>query len=288
MRDSINECKYISILGFMNLFDSKKIYNLFSNTPDYNKLINGKDGDTIYIMLDKVHIDNFINIVSYITYRFILILQEGDETFPDYLLTTEEFINLMNNKYLIKCYSSNCNYINNYHEKLYILPIGLNYHNFRNSPIIQEQELENIKNNVVPFYDRKIMCYGSFHFNMNNRGYKHRKKALDEIPTDLIFYEPHRVDTITTWKNQSNYAFVVSPIGNGIDCFRTWEALILGCIVIVEKNQFDSLYESLPVLIVDNYGDITNSLLIDTINKFKNITFNYNKLYISYWKDIIQ
>jgi hypothetical protein len=34
------------------------------------------------------------------------------------------------------------------------------------------------------------------------------------------------------------YSFVLSPYDNGIDCIRTYEALILGCIVIMKKKLF--------------------------------------------------
>eukprot|EP00796_Vickermania_ingenoplastis_P005779 gene5779-4130_t len=42
------------------------------------------------------------------------------------------------------------------------------------------------------------------------------------------------------------YAFVVSPIGYGFDCYRTWEALTLGAIPILEDpEQYAGSYESI-------------------------------------------
>jgi hypothetical protein len=284
--ETITQCKYISILGFMNVFDTKRNYNIFNNNNNFNDIKNGKEGDTIYVFLDKNQFNIFLNVLPSVTYKFILVVQEGDETFPNDLITPDQFLNLMNNPYLIKCYSSNCNYTDNYHPKLNLLPIGLNYHVF-NNPWLQEQQLEMVKQNTEHFCKRKIMCYGSFHFNMDNRGYIHRIKAINEIPKDLVYYEEHRVDRIKTWEKQIQYAFVISPIGNGLDCFRTWEALILGCIVIVEKSPLDNLYIDLPVLIVDNYKDITKELLIETVEKFKIMSFKYEKLHIEYWKNII-
>ena len=38
------------------------------------------------------------------------------------------------------------------------------------------------------------------------------------------------------FKRIGQFAFVASPPGNGFDCHRTWEALILGCIVIVQNS----------------------------------------------------
>jgi hypothetical protein len=92
-----------------------------------------------------------------------------------------------------------------------------------------------------------------------------------------------------TWNNQTKYAFVLSPAGGGYDCHRTWEALLLGCIPIVKRFNIplEKVYDDLPVLIVDNWSDITQELLITTINNFKNRTFKTEKLTLKYWMELI-
>jgi hypothetical protein len=72
-------------------------------------------------------------------------------------------------------------------------------------------------------------------------------------------------------------------MGHGMDCHRTWEALMLGSVVIVKKSQLDSLYEDLPVLIVNDWDEITQELLNTTLLSFKDKTFNYDKLTLKYW-----
>ena len=106
---------------------------------------------------------------------------------------------------------------------------------------------------------------------------------MEKIPKDLVFYEPNLVSRLETWTNQSKYAFVLSPLGHGMDCHRTWEALILGCIVIVKTSPLDSLYENLPVLIVNDWSEITENLLKETIEKFKETVFDYNRITLKYW-----
>ena len=54
---------------------------------------------------------------------------------------------------------------------------------------------------------------------------------------------------------------MVSPHGNGLDCHRTWESLVLGNIVIVKRSSLDPLYEGLPVVIVDDWQQITRDNL---------------------------
>ena len=84
-----------------------------------------------------------------------------------------------------------------------------------------------------------------------------------------------------------NYSFIISPFGHGFDCIRTFEALCLGCIVIMKKSFLDIIYEELPVLLVDEWTDINKELLDKTLIEFSNKTFNYEKLKMKYWIDIV-
>ena len=37
------------------------------------------------------------------------------------------------------------------------------------------------------------------------------------------------------------HLFILSPRGNGLDCHRTWEALLLGCIVVTKTSTLDPI-----------------------------------------------
>lgn len=71
-----------------------------------------------------------------------------------------------------------------------------------------------------------------------------------------------------TWLAMSQHAFVYSPIGNGFDCHRTWEALCLGCIVIAQRNPALEaiLYDhpALPIWFCDEPATI-DKLLLDQL-----------------------
>ena len=86
------------------------------------------------------------------------------------------------------------------------------------------------------------------------------------------------------YDNVRRSKFVVSPMGNGPDCYRTWEALYLGAYVIVETSFQDSLYVGLPVLIVQKWTDITKELLDQTFDVFQRTRFDYRRLFIWYWQ----
>ena len=81
----------------------------------------------------------------------------------------------------------------------------------------------------------------------------------------------------------TEYTFVLSPFGVGQDCHRTWEALCLGCIPILKAPNFKKMFENLPVLIVNEWSDITQELLDKTIQEFQSHEFNYEKLTLQYW-----
>ncbi len=51
-----------------------------------------------------------------------------------------------------------------------------------------------------------------------------------------------------------HFKFVISPEGNGIDTHRTYEALIFGCIPIVEYDiNIQKKYEGCPIIFTKDY-----------------------------------
>jgi hypothetical protein len=65
------------------------------------------------------------------------------------------------------------------------------------------------------------------------------------------------------WRLHADFAFEISPRGNGLDCFRTWEALALDTIPIVKTTTLDPLFvdEKLPVVVLSSYAEITAEAL---------------------------
>ena len=55
------------------------------------------------------------------------------------------------------------------------------------------------------------------------------------------------------------YSFVLSPIGNGLDCHRTWEAIYLGCVPVVLCGSLSEEFTSnLPIFAVEDWSDFFN------------------------------
>ena len=66
------------------------------------------------------------------------------------------------------------------------------------------------------------------------------------------------LDYLTYFKSLPNYKFIISPEGNGIDCHRHYEALLAGCIPIIEDNNIikQKYRENIPIIYNKDYNDI--------------------------------
>jgi len=242
---------------------------------------------TLYVCNSAIPV--FAKRMNEVHHKFILVSGDADETNYEALFAThDDFLKFINNDNLIHWFSQNCDVA---HPKITQMPIGLDYHstifdNGKSKPVEQEQVLIDIKNKSTTFDKRIHKCYMNFKSPPDFYTFKQdRVEALRDIPDTIIFKEMEEQQRIICWENQIKYSFVVSPFGNGLDCHRTWEALILGCIVIMKKHNdiYSELFNDLPVLIVDNWSDVNEELLERTINDFKTRTFNYDKLTLKYW-----
>jgi hypothetical protein len=299
--DNEKDRKYVSSRGILKscTFHSN-IPPKSSNNNDVNYLNymissnNMFDGMSIYVCSDTL--SYFVNnILPKINNTFTLVSGDSDLTIPNQALNKDEQNNLFKNKFLINWYAQNCDNPNN---KLKNLPIGLDYHTLKENPQhklllkdednsikSQENVLININNNSKPFYERKIKIY--VNYSIENDKFNQRKNSLEIVPENLIKQNKNFTPRTENWNLMSEYAFVLSPYGMGMDCHRTWEALCLGCIPIVCAPSFKEMFNDLPLLNVEKWDDINETVLLNTINKFKDKNFNYDKLTLKYWTNKI-
>ena len=83
---------------------------------------------------------------------------------------------------------------------------------------------------------------------------------------------------------------MICPRGCGIDTYRLWDCIYMGCIPIVEKYEGYKQFEDLPILFIDHWRDINNlteSYLEHTWLDMLEREYNYEKLKLSYWKEFI-
>jgi hypothetical protein len=128
------------------------------------------------------------------------------------------------------------------------------------TPGEQEAEIDELRAAMPPNESRLPRVHADFHLTRHDRVLMGESRATAEKilrANPLIDFQPLKVPRLQLWREKTKYAFVVSPHGNGLDCHRTWESLVLGNIVIVKRSPIDALYEGLPVIIVNQWSDIT-------------------------------
>lgn len=243
------------------------------------------------------------NVLPTLSVAFKLLTNNSDKTLPDDY--PEESETLLKSPLLLKWYAQNCVET---HEKMVRIPIGLDYHSMRPAEYQkqfiwdpkprpqynqwglkkyateQEADLLKFRNNSKPVWDRIRKAYSNHQFTLHTRYSQDRKDAMARIPPDLVFYEPRKATRDVCWGNMAQYAFVVSPHGNGLDCHRTWEALCLGCIPIVKTSGLDPLFADLPVWIVQDWSDVSIESMNNMLDVFRKTNYNYTKLTLAYWK----
>jgi hypothetical protein len=231
------------------------------NPADFERV---KDGDLVWTRL--IALPQFLTeALPRIRARFALVTGDEDWSIPQSFARSAE---LLDDPKLVYWFSQNLDRTAQ-HPKLQVLPIGLDFHTISNgprwgheqaTPAEQEAELERLRAQMPPTEDRQCLAHADFHFN------KHKsqtwgddrhgvQQALANNPN--VVFQAKKLKRIELWREKTRYAFVVSPHGNGLDCHRTWESLVLGNIVIVKRSSIDPLYEGLPVVIVDDWREIT-------------------------------
>eukprot|EP00796_Vickermania_ingenoplastis_P005782 gene5782-4133_t len=148
------------------------------------------------------------------------------------------------------------------------------------------------------------------------------KKEFSKLSPDLIFGIGTGIGMVPEYGQGQYYqtitehSFVVSPPGNGYDCFRTWEALALGGIPIIQnpvvlegimqqvggRGELDSgrevdtrallePYRDLPVVYIDMVTEMNEENMLkwrrEIYHRSKKGVYKLEKLFLQYWVDRI-
>jgi len=298
---SISNTHYVSSRGILHSCDVKPnepksgsidIAYLSNLDTTWNSLQNDyaenrrtKPPASIYVCTDAL--PHFcVDVLPKIKWKFNLVSGDSD-TAVSQEIQGDAFFSIVNSPYLNGWFAQNKKVS---FDRLFSLPIGLDFHTLWNDPLAfgggpllpssQESQLRSVFRNSSPAGDRTLKMYCNWHFQLN-RG--DRIECLNSIDKSLCYFEENFCNRYETWRNQSNYVFVLSPEGGGMDCHRTWEALALGCIPIVKRNAFSDLFRHLPVLIVDDWRDINLQMLRDALILSRSAQLHKQELTMHYW-----
>lgn len=240
---------------------------------------------SVYICSDALHAFA-TQVLPQIQIQFVLVSGDSDLAISPKTLGAD-FDLLSNHHLLMAWFAQNKD---SEHPKLHALPIGLDFHSrWRDAqiwgggfilPAMQEAELRQISKNSLRWSDRKMVAYCNWGISVD-RG--DRQECKQKMDSSAYFYQTERLNRTQTWAEQSQYAFVVSPSGAGLDCHRTWEALSLGCVPIVKRSPMTEVFEGLPVIIVDEWSQVNPIFLKEQAGRLRAESFDCSKLLLQYW-----
>lgn len=307
MEDEVASKKAMRSLGFLRFFrPALQRYALVPNCM----IQSNHQFVTVYVQSGLV--STFARYSHSLPFSYALLSGDDDNTMPQDV-SQLAFDYVIESPLVVKWYAQNIGIPDDERNKkkgalnkLYPMPIGLDYHTLATRPdkvphwgppateMEQEEELNSILKKAPALKDRKLKVYSTFHLNYlpdSVKPFTDREEAFRDLPSELVDHEEKKITRGQTWEKQAQYSFVASPHGRGLDCHRTWEALTLGCIVIVKSSSLDSLYAGLPVLIVDKWKDVTAELLQETFTKYTAIVGNsayeqtqsFRSLHLTHW-----
>ena len=234
-------------------------------------------------LVSETDLDFFADNVDLIKNDCILISCYGARPIPS-SLRTSSFEKIINCEKIKKWYTQNYDRTI-LHEKLYPFPIGLpcvGVWYIKNNKEQTFNYMLNVRDNIKK---NEILC--DVHLNKNTSSERDKLKGKLSNCKHINKLNTREKSVKDFYDLASTYKFIISVKGLGIDCHRTWEALLLGAIVITNHTPLDILYTDLPVIIIDDWDELLD---YNNLKKWENqvghLTNKENileKMKIKYW-----
>jgi len=225
--------------------------------------------DTIFVNLN--YIDFFLyTIHPLIASPYILVTHNSIHRAPGLF---EQFID---DPKIIAWFAKNTS-IN--HPKLHPLPLGFMN---RHWPAGDTPTLEAARFKVGTYKKDKLL-YINFDLKTN----KERVDIVKLFDDKSFVHKAERKPFAEYLQDLAESKFVLSPEGTSIDCHRTWESILVGSIPVVVHSTIDSVFEGLPVLIVDSFEQITEEFLNEKYAEMAGKSYKMNRMFADYWRNKI-
>jgi hypothetical protein len=175
------------------------------------------------------------------------------------------------------------NILFSYHPKLFQIPMGQSERFFSYLCLSDLEELARQK----PFKKKHLL-----YMNFLPRDHGDRKKIVRLFENEPYCFSRNKsgfydvLPLLEYYKELSLSMFALSPVGLEHDCMRTWEAMTLDCIPIIEHSFLDPLFVDLPVVTVHDWTEINEPFLREKYEALKNR--KTEKVYFGYWHDQIK
>jgi hypothetical protein len=225
-------------------------------------------GSTIFIKTDYLG-KFFKEIHPQINCKYIIISHNSDCSSPG------PYISFLNDDKIIAWFAQN---IDTIHPKLHPIPIGIANRCWvhGNSDILTKISQKKFVKSHLLYLNISVSTFSSERSLVYNL-FKKASYCFYSYPKDFSEY---LIDL-------GSSEFVLSPRGNGLDTHRLWEALYMGSFPIVKTSTLDSLYEDLPVVIIQDWNEVTEAFLDKKYKEMSSKKFSFEKLDAAYWFKLI-
>lgn len=193
-----------------------------------------------------VDLDHFVaGALPTIDQPFVLVTTDGDASVPGDL-RPDTVAALLASPHLAAWYTQN--HDGGAEGRIRPFPIGLDLHTPR--PLMSPRRLLDTLRRIAgarqPAASQapRILCDFGVAAWTPARGLA--VKALSPLPHAVVLRR--RLGQAAIWRRYADHPFVLSLPGNGLDCHRTWEALLLGSIVVTTISSLDPLFDGLAVV----------------------------------------
>jgi hypothetical protein len=168
-------------------------------------------------------------------------------------------------------------------DEIYKLPLGLRNDRLKYDKFIYQE--------YIPLQNKENLLYMNFDPSTNKYcnylKYKHnREECYKTLSKKYDFIQNRKYHDFLSDMNHSK--FVVCPVGGGLDSHRVYETLYCQSIPIVFDTPLNSMYEKLPIVIVDNWEicldeDFLLKKMKEIEFKMNNNDYNYEIIYTNYY-----
>lgn len=256
---------YISGDGFRSMADH--VFDETDASLNPNEVIYG---DIVFVKSDMM-LRFFKEIHAYINVAYILVTHNSDGAAP------AEFIAYLDDSKILRWYGQNPTIQN--HEKFEAIPIGVA------NRYVDPSRPQHILSFDAFRKQRSIEKIYLLGMNFVRSSFRARQEVYD-----IFIHQPYCQQVLTYdysmyLVKMAQSKFIISPEGNGLDCHRTWEAIIAGAIPVLQTSPLDELLQELPVLVVQKWSDVDQVYLDNVYMSMQKNWENYNvqKVTYDYW-----
>lgn len=230
---------------------------------------------------------------------------QDDEPWPEQKNTFDE--NMLSHRNLKALYVGNPNIL---HPKVKPLPIGLKWQKKERELYGEEKvKIKEVYKSVASsgtaskslFQMRSrsetVWLRPMFNTNRRTTNYAKNNPALATVrgeicglvnqtaPNSTVCCTAGRIRPKVYFSELKRHRFVLSPAGNGLDTHGTWDALLAGCVPVVPHSTLDSMFEGLPVWLVNSWEEVTDAAVKRKASEMfgRADDYNWDKIYTEWW-----